>query len=277
MKDISLQELLEAGCHFGHKKEKWHPKASEFIYDAKEGVHIIDLAKTKEGLVKAADYAYQLGLDGKVLMMVATKRQAKQVVTEAAKKAGAAYLVNRWIGGFLTNWDQVKRNINKLNQMKKDQADGTWKKFVKHEIVKLEKEIRAIEMVYGGVAHLTTTPDALFIVDIKKEDIAVKEAARRKLPVIGVVDTNSDPTGIGHVIPANDDAIGSIQIIVNFIADAYQEGKENREKEMANAKAKAASAKAEKVEKPVEKKAVKVEEKKEEVKVDKTAKKSKNK
>ncbi|OGG12708.1 30S ribosomal protein S2 [Candidatus Gottesmanbacteria bacterium RIFCSPHIGHO2_02_FULL_39_11] len=231
MKNITLVELLEAGCHFGHKKEKWHPKAASFIYAAKEGVHIIDLAKTKEWLQKAGEYAEKLGQEGKVLMFVATKRQAKLLLATAAKKANAPYLASRWVGGFLTNWDQVKRNIDKLNKMKKDKAEGAWKKFVKHEIVKLDKEMKQIEMVYGGVADLKSPPDALFIVDIKKEDIAIKEAARREIPVIGMVDTNSDPSLISYPIPANDDAVGSIEIIVNFIAECYLEGKEKRAKE----------------------------------------------
>lgn len=260
MKDITLQQLLEAGCHFGHKKEKWHPKAAAFIYAAREGVHIIDLAKTKEWLLKAGAYAEKLGAEGKILMFVATKRQAKQILAKAAKGAGAPYLASRWVGGFLTNWEQVKRNIDKLNQMKKDKAEGGWNKFVKHEVVKLDKEMKQIEMVYGGVADLKVPPDALFIVDIKKEDIAIKEAARRETPVIGMVDTNSDPSLIAYPIPANDDAIGSIEIVVNFIANCYLEGKEKREKEQEKVKQEAnkpppSTLKREvEVKKPVEKK-----------------------
>lgn len=238
MKDISLRELLEAGCHFGHKKERWHPKAASFIYQAREGIHIIDLAKTKAGLVSAGEYVKELGELGKLILFVATKRQSKGVVAEAAKRAGVPYLTNRWVGGFLTNWETVKKNLDKMNTYRKEQADGSWKKFPKHEIVKLEKLLRKLEAVYTGVTDLTYPPDALFIVDIKKEHIAVEEAQRRGLTTVAIVDTNADPTKIDYAIPANDDAVGSIQYIVNFLADAYSEGRAIKEKKEGAQKAK---------------------------------------
>lgn len=231
MKDASLKDLLEAGCHFGHRKERWHPKATEFIFQAREGIHIIDLVKTKTGLEKAAAFLVEAGKANKPVLFVATKRQAKGVVMEAAKRAGVAYLTNRWIGGFLTNWEEVKKNINKVNTMRRERTDGTWKKFVKHEVVKLEKYLRQLESVYSGVVELLSPPDIIFVVDIKRESNCLKEIIRRKGTSIAIVDTNADPSIVDYPIPANDDAVGSIQFIVNFLADAYIEGKELGAKE----------------------------------------------
>lgn len=236
MEDISLRKLLEAGCHFGHKKERWHPKASKYIFDTREGIHIIDLAKTRDGLKSAMEYVKKLGEEDKVLLFVATKRQAKGVVTDAAKLAGAPYLTKRWIGGFFTNWDEVKKNIDKMNKGRKEKTDGTWQKFPKHEIVKMDKILHRQEVVYGGVAEFLALPDAVFIVDIKKEISTLREALKRNIPTIAVVDTNTDPTSVDYPIPANDDAVGSIQIVVNYIVQAYMEGKKLAEKKSEGSK-----------------------------------------
>lgn len=230
MKDISLKDLLEAGCHFGHRVEKWHPKATKFIYDSREGLHIIDLAKSKDGLKKAAGYVKELASIGREVLLVATKRQAKGVATEAAKRAGMPYLTNRWIGGFITNWEEVKKNINKLNRMHKEKADGSWKKFPKHEIVKLEKMLKKTEIVYGGVEKLLALPPAIFIVDIKREISSLRECIKNGVKTVAIVDTNADPNQIDYPIPANDDAVGSIKYIVDYIADAYLEGRKIAEK-----------------------------------------------
>lgn len=233
MKDVSLKDLLSAGCHFGHKVERWHPKAAEFIYAEREGIHIIDLAKTRDGLQKAAQYLADLAKEGRLVLFVATKRQAKGVVMEAAKKAGVPYLTNRWIGGFLTNWEEVKKNIDKANRMRRELTDGVWKKFPKHEQIKLEKELHKLEAVYGGVNDLQRLPDAVFIIDIKREVSSLREALKRELPIIAIIDTNANPNQVDYPIPANDDAVGSIQYIVNFLADAYLEGKKVGEKKEA--------------------------------------------
>ena len=225
MKDVALTALLEAGCHFGHKVDRWHPKAASFIYQAREGIHIIDLAKTRNALLKAAEYVKELGKAGKILLFVGTKRQAKAVVTAAAKRAQTAYLTNRWVGGFFTNWNEVKKNLDRVNKMRKDKEIGEWTKFPKHEQVALAKLLRKLEMVYEGVAHLTTLPDALFIVDIKREYNCLQEALRKEVGTVAIVDTNSDPSNVDYMIPANDDAVGSIQFIVDYIADAFLEGK----------------------------------------------------
>lgn len=225
MKDISLKDLLEAGCHFGHKVERWHPKANEFIYTEREGLHIIDLVKTRDGLKKAAEFLRDLAKSGKSTLFVATKRQAKGVATDAAQRAGIPYLTNRWIGGFITNWEQVVKNINKLNIMRKEKEDGSWSKFPKHEIVQLEKDLRKKEAVYAGVANLVRLTDAIFIVDIKKEVSALREAQKYGLPIVAIVDTNTDPNQVDYAIPSNDDAVGSIKYIVDYLSDAYIEGK----------------------------------------------------
>jgi small subunit ribosomal protein S2 len=243
MEDITLQALLEAGCHFGHKSERWHPKAAKFIYTEKDGIHIIDLAKTKIGLDAAREYVKKTVEDGGELLVVGTKRQARGIVKQEAEAVGAPYFSERWIGGFLTNWDQVKKNIEKINRMSEEQAAGAWKKFPKHEQTKMARYLERIKVYYGGVLHLHGVPSALFIVDVRKEVAAVREAARCGVPVIGLVDTNSDPTAIDYVIPANDDAVGSITYVVHAIAEAYKEGKDVRQKQIDTAAAKEAKQK----------------------------------
>lgn len=230
MKDISLKDLLEAGCHFGHKVERWHPKAASFIFQEREGLHIIDLAKTRDGLKSASEFILQLAKEGKNILFVATKRQAKGVVTDAAKRAGIPYMTNRWIGGFITNWEQVVKNIQKLNTMRKEKEDGSWNKFPKHEIVQLEKTLRKVEAVYGGVSQLTVRPDTIFIIDIKKEIASLREATQYGIKIAAIVDTNADPNLVDFPIPANDDAVGSIKFITDYLAEAYIEGKKLGEK-----------------------------------------------
>jgi small subunit ribosomal protein S2 len=225
MEEITLQALLEAGCHFGHKAERWHPKAKEFIYIKKDGIHIIDLAKTKTGLEAAAAFVKDIASQGKEVVFVGTKRQASGVVKQETQAVGAPYFVERWIGGFLTNWDQIKKNIDKILKMEADRASGAWKKFPKHEQVKMGRYLDRIKIYYGGVLSIKAIPQALVVVDVKKEEPAVREGKRVGVPVIGIVDTNSDPTPIDYVIPANDDAVGSIQYIIHALATAYGEGK----------------------------------------------------
>lgn len=231
MEEITLQALLEAGCHFGHKAERWNPKADKFIYTKKDGIHVIDLAKTKAGLEAAAEYVKTTVAVGGEVLFVGTKRQAQTILKQEAEAAGAPYFSERWIGGFLTNWDQVKKNIEKINRMEEEQKAGAWKKFPKHEQVKMARYLERIKVYYGGVLKLPNVPVALFIVDVKKEIAAVREGQRRGVAVIGVVDTNSDPTGIDYVIPANDDAVGSVSYIVHVIAEAYKDGKDLRQKQ----------------------------------------------
>jgi small subunit ribosomal protein S2 len=231
MQEITLQQLLEAGCHFGHKSERWNPKAGQFIFTEKDGIHVIDLAKTKAGLDDASEFAKDLLSHGGELLFVATKRQAMGVVREAAERAGAPYLVERWIGGFLTNWEEVKKNIDKINRLEEEKATGKWKGMPKHEQGKLTRYIERLKVFYGGVLQVKGLPNALFVVDVKRERAAVREAMRVGIPVIAIVDTNSDPTGIEYVIPANDDAVGSVKLICDAIASSYSQGREARTKD----------------------------------------------
>jgi small subunit ribosomal protein S2 len=241
MEEITLQALLEAGCHFGHKAERWHPKAARFIYTKKDGIHIIDLAKTKTGLEAAAAFVKELVSQGKEVIFVGTKRQASGVVKQEVSAVGAPYFVERWIGGFLTNWDQIKKNIDKILKMEADRAAGAWKKLPKHEQVKMGRYLDRIKIYYGGVLSIKAIPQALIVVDVKKEEPAVREGKRVGVPVVGIVDTNSDPTPIDWVIPANDDAVGSIQYIIHALASAYGEGKVLWEKALKDSNASKAS------------------------------------
>ena len=230
MSDITLQQLLEAGCHFGHKAERWNPKASGYIYTEKDGIHIIDLARTKEGLDRACLYVSELVAAGGEVLFVGTKRQAKDIFVKEAKRVDAPYVIERWIGGFLTNWEGIQKTIKKILTMTDDEKTGAWKKFPKHEQVKLAHHLKRLNMFYGGVTKLMSPPKALFIVDVKKESVAFREAIRCAVPMIAMVDTNVNPTDILYPIPANDDAVGSIAIITKAVADAYEEGKRKREK-----------------------------------------------
>jgi small subunit ribosomal protein S2 len=238
MKDITLQELLEAGCHFGHKAERWHPKATQFIYTEKDGIHIIDLAKTKLGIEAAIEFITNTVATGGEVLFIGTKRQASGILKEEATAVSAPYFSARWIGGFLTNWEQIRKNIDKINKMDSDRADGSWKKFPKHEQTKMGRYLERIKIYYGGVLNVKKVPAALFVVDVRKENAAVREAIRCNVPVIGVVDTNTDPTNIQYVIPANDDAVGSVTFIVHAMATAYKEAKEAYNKQQEEARIK---------------------------------------
>lgn len=244
MHDTTLEQLLEAGCHFGHKAERWHPKASEFIWAEKDGIHIIDLAKTKAGLDAGVAFVRALGEAGETVLFVGTKRQARGVVKTAAQNAGASYLTQRWIGGFMTNWEGVHKNIQKIIKMMDDQKNGGWKKFPKHEQTKMARYLNRLNVDYEGVLMLDSLPKAIFVVDVRKEQSAVREAQRLGIPVIGIVDTNANPSGIDYVIPANDDAVGSVELIVTAVAESYREAREKLEKETAKAAEKAATEKA---------------------------------
>ncbi len=234
MEDVLLKALLEAGCHFGHKADRWHPKAKKFIYQERDGIHIIDLIKTRSALIEAAKFVYETVKSGKKVLFIGTKRQAASIVKEEAEKAGAPYISKRWIGGFLTNWEQVHANMEKIRRLREEESTGVWKKYPKHERVKLGRYVTKLEQFYGGVLSLVELPEAVFIVDVKREEVAVKEAVKINRPVVAIVDTNSDPTPVTYPIPANDDAVGSIAYIVHYLSVAYREGREAYEKNAAN-------------------------------------------
>ncbi len=236
MREITLKELLEAGCHFGHQVTRQNPKAREFIFQARQGIHVIDLVKTKEGLEAAAAFVKTQANQGGTIIFVGTKRQAKGIVEEAVKSVGGTgngvFLVTeRWIGGTLTNFEEVAKNYAKLKDLQaRLQNDQEKAKYTKKEVGLWNKERIKLEKLYGGVYNMEKLPDAVFIVDTHKEDLAVKEAARCSIPVVGIVDTNADPTFIDYPIPANDDAVGSLKLIIEYITQAWVEGKNAKEK-----------------------------------------------
>lgn len=223
--EYDLRELLELGSHFGHKTKKWHPKMQEWIYDEHNGVHIFDLAKTATQLQHAYNYAYQLGKSGKTLVFVGTKRQAREVVKAAAEKAGAMYVNQRWLGGFLTNWEQVSQSLKQMIEIEKGLESGKYESYTKYERTQLEKEVERLGRFFGGIRNLKTKPDALFIIDPKREKVAIREAKLENVPVLALIDSNGDPRQVDLPIPANDDAVKSIEFITNQIAEAYAAGK----------------------------------------------------
>ena len=229
MREITLEELLTAGCHFGHQVTRSNPKARDFIFEARDNIHIIDLAKTKEGLEEAAAFIKDLASKNGVLVVVGTKRQARPIVEEEILRANDGnlfYITNRWVGGLLTNFGEVSKNFKKYADFITDLQDDEVKaRYTKKEIGGWEKEKNKLENLYGGVAKITKKPDALFIIDSHLEDLAVREALATHIPTVALVDTNADPAIIDYPIPANDDAVGSIKLIVSFIIDAWIEGR----------------------------------------------------
>ncbi len=218
------QQLLEAGVHFGHLKKKWNPKMLPFIFAEKKGIHIIDLNKTVEGLQEAAAAMKSIAKSGKKIMFVATKKQAKEIVTEAAKKINMPYVTERWLGGMLTNFNTVRKSVKKMQSIEKMLNDGSAESLTKKERLTLTRDKEKLEKVLGGIAQLGRAPAALFLVDIGHEHIALAEAKRLGVTTFGMVDTNSDPNKVDFAIPSNDDATKSVAIITNYIAAAIAEG-----------------------------------------------------
>ena len=225
MVKVTLEQLLEAGAHLGHEAKKWNPKMAEYIYATQAGIHVFDLTKTKESLEEALIALGQKAAEGKIILFVGTKRQAKDIIKETAEKLGMPYIVTRWLGGTLTNFNQILISIRKLKDMKKAREGGEYNKYTKKERLLKDKEILKLEHFLGGIIELTKTPDMLFIVDTAKEKIAVDEAYRMGIPVVGIVDTNGDPDKVEYPIPANDDAAKSISLIVSLVAKAIEKGK----------------------------------------------------
>jgi small subunit ribosomal protein S2 len=226
--EFDLAELLEAGAHFGHQSSKWHPMMKEFIYMEKDGVHIFDLAKTAEQLRLAYNFAHDLGKKNKTLLMVGTKRQAKEFIQSAAKDAGAMYITSRWLGGLFTNWEQVSKSIKRMIELEKGLANNEYDKLTKYERVQLEKEVNRLKRFFDGVRNLNEIPDAVFVVDSVRENIAVKDANAVGVPVVALLDSNADPREVSLPIPANDDAMGSIKYIVEAFAAGYKAGKSSK-------------------------------------------------
>lgn len=222
------QQLLEAGVHFGHQKKKWNPKMLPYIFTEKNGIHIIDLNKTIDGLQEAASALKSIAKSGKKIMFVATKKQAKEIVSEAAAKANMPFVTERWLGGMLTNFPTIRKSVKKMQHIEKMLNDGTLDSVTKKERLTLNRSKEKMEKVLGGIAQMGRAPAALFIVDISHEHIALKEAKRLGITTFAMVDTNSDPTSVDFSIPSNDDATKSISIITNYLVSAIIEGLEER-------------------------------------------------
>lgn len=226
--EFDLQEMLELGCHFGHKASKWHPKMAEYIYGEKDGTHLFDLPKVASLLEAAYSYVYNLAKEGKTIVMVGTKKQAREVIKDAALDASCFYINARWMGGMLTNWPQVSKSIKRMEEIREGLATDKYKGYTKYERVQLEKEQIKLERFFGGLRGLKSKPDCIFVVDPKKERIVVAEANSVDVPVIALTDSDSDPRPVQFVLPGNDDAVKSIKYFVDQIAAAYKAGRADR-------------------------------------------------
>ncbi len=223
---VSMKQLLEAGVHFGHQTRRWNPKMAPYIFTERNGIYIIDLQKTVKKLEEAYMFVRELTENGESVLFVGTKKQAGDSVKEEALRAGAHYVNARWLGGMMTNFKTIRRRIDRLEQLKKMEADGTFDLLPKKEVVKLNLEIEKLEKFLGGIKDMDKLPGALFIVDPRKERIAVSEAKKLNIPIVAIVDTNCDPDEIDYVIPGNDDAIRAVKLIAGTIANAIIEGKQ---------------------------------------------------
>jgi small subunit ribosomal protein S2 len=230
MEQPTYQNLLDAGVHFGHLRKKWNPYMSPYIFMERNGIHIIDLNKTQRMLDEAAKVTKQLAVSGRKILFVATKKQAKEIVEAEARRINMPFVTERWLGGMLTNFATVRKSIKQMKNIEKMKTDGTFERINKKERLMLTREQAKLEKVLGGIADLNRLPSALFIVDIKKEHIAVAEARKLNIPTIAMVDTNSNPNLVDFPIPANDDAAKSIQLVMRTISDAIAEGLEERKK-----------------------------------------------
>jgi small subunit ribosomal protein S2 len=224
MPRVELEALLAAGAHFGHLTRRWNPKMKPYVFMERNGIHIIDLKKTQELLEAACNAISNIVAEGKKPLFVATKKQAKEVVEEDAKRCGAFYVTQRWLGGMLTNFTTIRKSVKRLTNLEKMETDGTFDSITKKERLHVVREREKLQDVLQGVVEMSRLPGVLYVVDVKKEAIAVKEANRLGIPVIAIVDTNCDPEPIAYPVPANDDALKSVQLITNAIADAVLEG-----------------------------------------------------
>ena len=226
MSVISMKQLLEAGVHFGHQTRRWDPKMAEYIFQARNGIHIIDLQKTSKKIDEAYAFLKEQVEEGKTVLFVGTKKQAQECVKEAAEKSGMYYVDQRWLGGMLTNFDTIRTRVQRLKDLEKMQEDGTFEVLPKKEVILLKKEMEKLERNLGGIKDMEKIPGVIFLVDPKKEHIAVLEAKKLGIPVIGLVDTNCNPEEVDYAIPGNDDAIRAVKLITDVMANAIIEGKQ---------------------------------------------------
>jgi small subunit ribosomal protein S2 len=244
MAQVTMRDLLEAGVHFGHQTNRWDPKMSPYIYGSRNGVHIIDLSQTVRLFAQAREFVARMAAAGESILFVGTKKQAQDTIKEQANRANQFYVVNRWLGGTLTNWRTIRKSIEKLKELNKMATDGSYGKYTKKEVLMFERERERLERNVGGIQDMEGLPGAMFIVDPHKEEIAIKEAKKLDIPVVAVCDTNCDPDGVDYVIPGNDDAIRAIRLFANAMADACLEGNKvasSRREESAREAARAAS------------------------------------
>ena len=224
MANITMKELLEAGVHFGHQTKRWNPKMKEFIFGERNGIYIIDLQKTLKMFKEASKFVADLTAEGKTILFVGTKRQAQDAIAEEATRAGSFYINQRWLGGLLTNWVTVQKSVKRLKELDDMATDGRYELLPKKEVIKLERERKHLQANLAGIKNLSRLPDAVFVIDSNKEQIAVREARKLGIPVVAVVDTNCDPTEVDYVIPGNDDALRAIRLFASKIADSVVEG-----------------------------------------------------
>jgi small subunit ribosomal protein S2 len=222
--NITMKELLEAGVHFGHQTKRWNPKMKEYIFGERNGIYIIDLQKTLKMFKEASKFVAELTAHGKTILFVGTKRQAQDAISEEATRANSFYVNQRWLGGLLTNWVTVQKSVKRLKELDEMATDGRYELLPKKEVIKLERERKHLQANLAGIKNLNKLPDAIFVIDSNKEQIAVREARKLGIPVVAVVDTNCDPTEVDYVIPGNDDALRAIRLFASKIADSVVEG-----------------------------------------------------
>jgi len=232
---IAIKELLEAGVHFGHQTKRWNPKMKQYIFGERNGIYIIDLGKTAKLFRSAEEFVHSIGADGGTVLFVGTKRQAQDAVAEEALRCGMFFVNERWLGGLLTNFTTIQRSLSRLRELEAMSTDGRYESLSKKEISGVEKEKKKISKNLDGIRNMAKLPDAVFVIDTKKEKIAVDEARKLKIPVIGIVDTNCDPEEVDYVIPGNDDALRSIRLFTSRIAEAILSGRAMRESIKADA------------------------------------------
>ena len=229
MSSVSMKQLLEAGVHFGHQTRRWNPKMAKYIFTERNGIYIIDLQKTVKMLDTADDFIREVSAEGGEILFVGTKKQAQEAIREEAERCGMHFVNARWLGGMLTNYKTIQKRIARLEQLNKMKEDGTFDLLPKKEVIKLELEIEKLEKFMGGIKNMGTLPKAMFIVDTRKEKIAVAEARNLGIPVVAIVDTNCDPDEVDYVIPGNDDAIRAVKLIAGAMADAIIEGRQGEQ------------------------------------------------
>ena len=241
MANITMKELLEAGVHFGHQTKRWNPKMKEYIFGERNGIYIIDLQKTLKMFKEASKFVQDLAADGRIILFVGTKRQAQDAIAEEAQRCSMFYVNQRWLGGLLTNWITVQKSVKRLKELDEMATDGRYDLLPKKEVIKLERERKHLQANLAGIKNMTRLPDAIFVIDSNKEQIAVKESRKLGIPVVAVVDTNCDPSEVDYVIPGNDDALRAIRLFTSKISESIAEGVHARDdKQMADIQAVAA-------------------------------------